>query len=85
MNATVESGGMRELDRRSGDGIEVTLLWDPSTDGVLVAVADARTGREFRIRVDAADALDAFRHPYAYDDDRHRVRAPRVGAGVRKG
>ena len=82
MNTTIESSGMRELDRRSGDGIDVSLLWDPSTDGVLVAVTDARTGGEFRIRVDAADALDAFRHPYAYDDDRRRVSTTHVGVGI---
>ena len=74
MNTTIESSGMRELDRRSGDGIDVSLLWDPSTDGVFVAVRDARTGSEFRIRVDAADALDAFRHPYAYDERPRSVR-----------
>ncbi len=57
---------VRELDSRSGDGIEVTLLWEPDTERVLVAVVDARTGDTFRIDVDPADALEAFRHPYAY-------------------
>ena len=54
----------RELDHRNGDGIDVRLLWDPATNRVVVAVADELGG--FRITVDATDALDAIRHPYAY-------------------
>ena len=34
----------RELDRRTGDGIVVTLLWDPVTGGVSVALSDTRAG-----------------------------------------
>jgi hypothetical protein len=58
--------GVRELDRRSNEGIDVTLLWDPQTDCVFVAVEDSRRGECFRIDVAAADALDAFHHPYVY-------------------
>ncbi len=68
----------RELDRRSGDGIDVRLLLDPDTNRVVVAVVDQR-GR-FRMTVDASDALDAFRHPYAYDDrpgDRPKIQRGR--------
>jgi hypothetical protein len=57
----------RELDHRSGDGIDVTLLWDADADVVLVAVENEHTGECFRIAVDGADALEAFRHPYAYE------------------
>ena len=63
----------RELDHRNADGIDVTLLWDPGTDRVVVAVVD--DNESFRIGVDAGEALDAFRHPYAYDrtgDERRR-------------
>lgn len=56
----------RELDRRINDGIEVTLLWDPQTYRVAVAVEDHRAGDSFELEVDPADALNAFRHPYAY-------------------
>jgi hypothetical protein len=56
----------------------VTLLWDPRTDGVVVAVVD--DSESFRIAVDADEALEAFRHPYAYDrpgDQRKRqVKTP---------
>jgi hypothetical protein len=68
----MDSTEIRELDYRSGDGIAVTLLWEPEKDRVVVAVEDERTNDRFRIRVDAADALDAFRHPYAYDRRRRR-------------
>ena len=58
--------GIRELDRRQDDGIDVTLFWNSRTDQLFVAVEDERGGESFRVDVDAADALDAFHHPYAY-------------------
>jgi hypothetical protein len=63
---TLSEIGVRELDQRSNDGIEVTLLWSPTTNRLLIAVADERSGESFTLDVDAADALDAFHHPYAY-------------------
>jgi hypothetical protein len=66
MKAMDEGTGVRELDRRRENGIEVSLLWDPVTNNILVAVVDEATGAQFELDVAAADALDAFRHPYAY-------------------
>ena len=60
---------VRELAQRSIDGIDVTLLWSPRTSCVFVDVEDERNGESFRINVDAADALDAFNHPYAYEKE----------------
>jgi hypothetical protein len=57
---------IRELDRRRGDGIEVTLSWKPSTNSVLVSVIDEREGDSFQVEVGPEDAMDAFHHPYAY-------------------
>jgi hypothetical protein len=57
---------MRELDKRSGDGFEVTLLWSEDTGAVFVCVDDERTEESFHIPVDPAEALEAFRHPFAY-------------------
>lgn len=57
--------GTREHDFRSNDGLEVALLWQPETNRVLVAVFDGRSGDDFTLEVDPADALDAFHHPYA--------------------
>lgn len=57
---------MRELDQRTGDGFTVTLLWSEDTGSVFVCVDDERTEEAFHFPVDPADALEAFRHPYAY-------------------
>jgi hypothetical protein len=56
----------RELDYRSNDGLEVTLLWQPETDRITVRVFDGKSGDDFDLTVDRADAMDAFKHPYAY-------------------
>jgi hypothetical protein len=62
MNAT----STHELDHRSNDGLEVTLLWQAETNRVTVTVFDAKSGDHFDLEVDPAQALDAFHHPYAY-------------------
>ena len=56
----------RELDRRSNDGIDVTLLWSPQTNRVWISVVDEKRGDAFEQDVHPALALDAFQHPYAY-------------------
>lgn len=57
---------IRELDRRSSDGIDVRLLWDSAADTVVVAVHDTRTEEAFEFQVAPGDALLAFHHPFAY-------------------
>jgi hypothetical protein len=64
--ATSAATERRELAHRTGDGIEVTLLWTKSTNSVAIAVADTHSGKEFEFEVDGSRALDAFNHPYAY-------------------
>lgn len=77
---TAPPNPLRELDHRTNDGIEVQLLWDPRTDRVSVALTDARSGEMLHFDVDGADALDAFRHPYAYAfGDRPELRGPLAG------
>jgi hypothetical protein len=56
----------RELDSRSGDGLDIRLLWNPDDDSVTVTVADVRTQELFVIPVAARDAAAAFQHPFAY-------------------
>ncbi len=56
----------RELDRRTGDGIVVTLLWDPVTGSVSVALNDTRADDAYEFEVPPDEALTAFHHPYAY-------------------
>jgi hypothetical protein len=56
----------RELDHREDSGISVTLLWYEETNSVAVHVVDDERGEELELEVAGPDALDAFRHPYAY-------------------
>ena len=63
---TTTQNDWRELAQRSGDGLEVTLLWSKSRARVKVAVADSRTGDQFELQVAGANALSAFYHPFAF-------------------
>ena len=56
----------RELAHRSGDGLDIRLLWDAVADRVMVAVANHKTGESFAIAAPRAKALHAFNHPFAY-------------------
>jgi hypothetical protein len=72
--ATSAATERRELAHRTGNGIEVTLLWSKSTSTVTIAVVDTHSGEELEFDVDGSRALDAFNHPYAYAAT-HRVRS----------
>ena len=57
----------RELGSRTGDGIEVRLLWCQNDGHVTVTVTDTKTGEAFELPVREGErALDVFHHPYAY-------------------
>lgn len=70
MHTTTQTA-VRELDRRTNDGFDVRLLWDPHTERVFVVVDDERHGDSFTFEADAADAVQAFHHPFAYTTDAH--------------
>jgi hypothetical protein len=55
-----------ELDYRENDGIEVSLLWSRADNRLAVRVVDTKTDERFRLAVRADDAMDVFRHPFAY-------------------
>jgi hypothetical protein len=55
-----------QLAYRSGDGIEVSLLWSRPTDTLTVTVADLRTGELIEFSPPRDKGLDAFYHPFAY-------------------
>jgi hypothetical protein len=59
-----------ELAHRSGDGIEVTLLWvrGSGNDATIVCVYDRREGAYFEIPAEPWLALDVYNHPFAYRD-----------------
>ena len=63
---TATAATPRELDHRSAHGIDVTLLWHPSTNRVTVAVQDEAAGEAFELDVPPERASDAFHHPFAY-------------------
>jgi hypothetical protein len=73
---TTPNPAVRELDRRSNDGIDVRLLWNSLTNRVSVVVEDQRTAEFFELpAVDPEDALIAFHHPYAYAANDTRTHA----------
>jgi hypothetical protein len=57
-----------ELAHRSGDGVEVTLLWvrGDDADKTLVCVSDHREGAYFEIPAAPDLALDVYYHPFAF-------------------
>jgi hypothetical protein len=57
---------LRELDHRVGDGFEVRLLWGADDGELKVVVDDWRTDEHFEITANADNALDVFKHPFAY-------------------
>ena len=63
---TAQANPLKELDHRHSNGIDVTLFWDQDHERLLVCVCDARSGDYFVLRVEYAEALDAFHHPYGY-------------------
>ena len=69
--STTSGTAIRELDRRINDGFDVRLLWNPRTNHVFVAIEDQRDDSAFEFQVDAARALEAFHHPFAYASNRY--------------
>jgi carotenoid cleavage dioxygenase-like enzyme len=55
-----------ELDTRQNDGYTVSLLWDRDTGRTQIVVGDIRDASELVFAVPAANAGDAFRHPFTY-------------------
>jgi hypothetical protein len=70
--------GPLELDARHAGGIDVELLWDPRTQGLSVVAHDTTTDEIVTIFVEADQALEVFRHPFAYAGEP----APRAGSRV---
>jgi hypothetical protein len=64
--STPESCSSRELARRTGDGVDVTLLWEQATGVVTVCVTDEKCDSYFELHPRPEQALDCFYHPYFY-------------------
>ena len=73
MSDVRELGGVVELADRHSDDYDVALYWARRSGRLWVRVTDRRSGRTARIDAAPRNALDVFRHPYAYtpvsDDD----------------
>jgi hypothetical protein len=54
-----------EVARRAASGVEVVLLWNKSVDLVKVVVSDGRLCHHVDLEIAGADALRAFREPFA--------------------
>jgi hypothetical protein len=69
-----------ELVYRNQNGLEVTLLWDPPSNEVSVAVIDQLDASGFSLPIAGHLALDAFNHPHAYvqSPENHRDRNPQM-------
>jgi len=57
---------LTELDYRSIDGLEISLLWNRYSGETFVSVCDVRNDSEHVFPIAAEKARDAFMHPYAY-------------------
>jgi hypothetical protein len=63
---SINERSRRELAHRSGDGLEVQLLWNAEDDSVWVIIYDHRYSAVFDIPVPRHRAMHAFHHPYSY-------------------
>lgn len=62
----IERTKTRELAHRVTSDVEVTLLWRKRDNFVTLRLVEVATGIEFEFGVPPENALDAFKHPYAY-------------------
>ena len=67
---------IEELATRESAGIRVSLLWSRGENTLLVVVRDSRTSEQFALSAGPDEAMDVFRHPFAY-------RASRAAATAR--
>lgn len=64
----------RELARRTGDGIEVAVLWNVALNRVKVMVSDRRQCRFLDLELDRPDALTEFNDRFVDAVERLPVR-----------
>jgi hypothetical protein len=55
-----------ELDYRENDALQVALVCSRKDNRLVVRVVDTKTDDVFELTVLPHEALDAFRHPFAY-------------------
>lgn len=55
-----------ELANRESAGIQVSLFWSREDNTLSVVVRDSWTNEEFSLAAAPGEAMDVFRHPFAY-------------------
>jgi hypothetical protein len=58
-----------DLADRHSEDLDIVLMWAQQSARLWVTVTHRRSGRTVRINATAANALDVFRHPFAYERD----------------
>ena len=66
LTTTLIGLSVRELAYRHNGGIHVVLLWHETEDSLFVLVLDESAGTIQRVAAEPQNALDVFKHPYAY-------------------
>jgi len=56
-----------DLADRHSDDLDVVLTWARPSGQLWVTITHRRSGRTARIDATAGNALDVFRHPFAYE------------------
>jgi hypothetical protein len=69
-----------DIATRYSGSINVALFWDRNKGDLVVVAHDHLTGERLRIPVDADDAADVYRHPFAYASRGSVASARRAGA-----
>jgi hypothetical protein len=62
----METATFTELAERAGDGIVVSLMWNPADNLLRVSIANTRPGEAFELDAPPENALDIYYHPFAY-------------------
>jgi hypothetical protein len=70
----------RELARRTGDGVEIALLWNRSSNRVKVAVIDGELCHHVDLDLADDDGLRAF--TLRFGDVANRLQAPDLSAAL---
>lgn len=66
ISEAVSDFGLQEISYRSGDGISVSLFFDPEMDEVYIGLQDRKTALQTLFGVPKDSASDAFEHPFFY-------------------
>jgi hypothetical protein len=64
-----------DLATRKAGSIAVALIWDRDEEGLRVIAYDGLTDEQIVVPVSGDEAVEVYRHPFAYS---HRASKPRL-------